>query len=141
MHALLKKNTQALKLEKKILVVDKDRALRSMLKYTLCLEHFEVEEAKECREAFAKINSGFRPDLIISGFTPPGADELAFLKAVRGVPDFRYIPVLMLVSRPDLNKQMEWRDAGATCWLVKPFTSDQLMEMVIMVLFQKKEIR
>lgn len=125
-------------MEKKVLVIDKDYALRSMLKYTLCLERFEVEEAKECREAFGKFNAGFRPDLIISGFNPPGTDEMSFLKKVRGVPEFRYIPVLMLVSGPDLNKQIEWRDAGATCWLVKPFTSDQLLEMVSIMLFQKE---
>lgn len=123
-------------IDKKVLLIDADYALRSMLMYSLTLEHFEVKEARDFKGAHRELGCGYRPDLVISGYSQPGHEEVAFFRGLRADPDLRETPILLTVSEHDLRDQSRWREAGATCWIMKPFTSGQLLEMVRLMLFR-----
>lgn len=122
---------------KTVLLVASDRAIRSMASHKLSAEDYTVFDADGTADALNKLFSFEhpKPDLIISAQDALEADLNAFIKSVRENPEFRYIPILVLAAEDMLHKQMEWKEAGATCWLTKPFTGDQLVQLVNMVIF------
>ncbi|MBI5643438.1 MAG: response regulator [Deltaproteobacteria bacterium] len=122
-------------MDKTIMVVNDNYSVRSMLAYTLVMEHYGVLAARDGIEAINKINEGLKPDLVIAELEMPGLDGVALTRMIRATPDTYNIPVLITASEFKLHKQMEWKDAGVTSWLVKPFTADQLLKTVRMVTF------
>ncbi len=120
-----------------VLLVASDRAIRSMASHKLRAEDYTVFDADGIADALDKLFSSDhpKPDLIISALDALDTDLNAFIKTVRERPEFRFIPILVLAAEDMLHKQMEWKEAGATCWLTKPFTGDQLAQIVSMVLF------
>lgn len=122
-------------MSKKVLILDSDHTVRNMVRYILSAEDYEVIEAGGAEEVFAKLNGGARPDLMVVGVNIDEQGCVALLKAVRTIPGYDHIPILMLAPERTLYKQMEWKDAGATCWIIKPFTAEQFLKMVEMVIF------
>jgi len=122
---------------KTVLLVASDRAIRSMVSHKLRAEDYTVFDANGTADALDKLFSSEypKPDIIISAQDDFETDLNAFIKCVRENPEFRFIPILMLAAEDMLHKQMEWKEAGATCWLTKPFTGDQLAQLVNMVVF------
>ncbi|MBI1910562.1 MAG: response regulator [Deltaproteobacteria bacterium] len=120
-----------------ILIVDSDHAIRSMLTYTLTTEHFSVLEARDGIEAFSRLSAGLNPDLIITGLNVHRNEGVSFIRKIRTTPDLRFTPILMLTDDHTQYRQLEWKEAGATGWITVPFTSDELLEMVKIVIFKK----
>lgn len=120
-------------------MVSNDRMLRTIIGFSLALEEFEVREASDANGAHKELGAGFIPSLVVCGCGawPEGG---AIIRQISGHSLLRRSPVLALVSREDLDRQMEWREAGATCLLATPFSSEQLLEMVGMVLFSGQGI-
>lgn len=119
-----------------MLVVAKDRCLRTMVGSFLMLNDFEVREAATSTEALRELNSGFQPDIVLSGYERPGIDEEALFRALRKLQAAERTPIVVMAGREDLERQQEWRSAGATCWIRSPFSSKGLLEMMGMVLFK-----
>jgi len=115
---------------KTILVVDDSATMRQMVCFTLTSAGFEVVEAGDGQEAVGKLNAGAKPNLVITDLNMPKMDGLAFIKAVRAMPSFKFTPVLMLTTEADENKKKEGQAAGATGWLVKPFNPDQMLKVI-----------
>ncbi|MBI5971123.1 MAG: response regulator [Deltaproteobacteria bacterium] len=122
---------------KNVLLVANDRAIRSMTSHKLRAEDYTVFDADGTADALDKLFSSeyAKPDIIITALDVIETNVNSFIKCVRGNPEFRFIPILVLAAEDMLHKQMEWKEAGATCWLTKPFTGDQLAQLVNMVLF------
>ena len=115
---------------KTILIVDNDRAVRSMASFTLSLESCVVFEAFDVLEAVQRLQEGIRPELIIAGADIAGVDFCEFIIHIRSLPQCRFAPVIVLADERLLDRRMEWKEAGAACWIVKPFTAEQLLEVV-----------
>lgn len=123
----------------RILVVSDDRMTRTIVGFSLALEDFEVKESSDANAALRELSSGFEPDLVICG-CGPWPEGAGLLKGISGLFAPRRSPVLAVVaSREDLDRQMEWKEAGAACLLATPFSSEQLLEMARMVLFENRE--
>ncbi len=120
----------------KVLVVAKDRTLRTMVSSFLTINDMAVREAATSTEALRELGSGFAPDMVLSGYERPGIDEEALFRALRKHPSFGQTPIVVMAGRDDLDKQLEWRSAGATCWIRSPFSSKGLLEIMGMVLFR-----
>ena len=61
-------------------------------------------------------------------------DGLTLIKSLRGLPNYRTIPVLMLTTESSDTMKQQGRAAGATGWLVKPFDPPKLLEVTQKVL-------
>lgn len=126
---------------KSILLIENDHTARSMVSFALKHESFVVFDAGDWGEAFVRLDGGLRPDLVITGVNMPGLEAADLVKGIRAFSACANIPILMLANDLTPHRQMEWREAGATCWITKPFTSGQLLEMVRMMVFEVNRSR
>lgn len=117
----------------KILAVDDSASMRQMVSFTLKGAGFDVTEAMDGEEAL-KIAKGEKFDLVLSDVNMPVMDGITLVKNLRGLADYKYIPILMLTTESAGDKKMEGKQAGATGWIVKPFNPDQLLKTINKVL-------
>jgi two-component system chemotaxis response regulator CheY len=64
----------------------------------------------------------------------PVMDGIQMVRELRGLADYRGVPILMLTTESHPERKQEGKAAGATGWLVKPFDPDQLLATVGRVL-------
>ncbi|CAO3434577.1 response regulator [Azospirillum doebereinerae] len=112
-----------------VLAVDDSKVMRDMVRLALNGAGFTVREAGDGVEALQRIN-GDPVDLIITDVNMPNMDGLTFVRHVRSKPGFQRTPILILTTEATDSKKAEGKAAGATGWLVKPFTPDKLLDVV-----------
>ncbi|EMA8958040.1 response regulator [Vibrio fluvialis] len=117
----------------KILAVDDSISIRQMVSHTLMDAGYEVETANDGREALTKAQST-KFDVVISDVNMPNMGGFELVKAIRGNPQYKFIPILMLTTETNMEKKQEGKLAGATGWLVKPFNPDTLLKTLKRVL-------
>lgn len=120
---------------KSILIVDDAPTMRQMVNFTLKAAGYSVEEAGDGTEALEKVKKGLNPGLVITDLNMPRMDGISLIKALRGLPEHKYTPILMLTTESLDKKKIEGKDAGATGWIVKPFTPEHLLKVIKMVGF------
>jgi two-component system chemotaxis response regulator CheY len=64
----------------------------------------------------------------------PNKDGITLIRDLRALPDYKFIPMLMLTTESGIEKKQEGKAAGATGWMVKPFNPDQLLKTLLKVL-------
>ena len=101
--------------------------------FTLKGAGYDVLEASDGAEAL-KVLKGRSVDLVISDINMPNMDGLELTRQLRSQPMFSRTPILLLTTESDPGKKAEGRAAGATGWIVKPFSQDQLLAIVGKVL-------
>jgi two-component system chemotaxis response regulator CheY len=114
---------------KKILAVDDSKTMRDMVTFTLRKAGFDVMEAADGKIALDVLR-GTKFDLIITDINMPVMDGITLIKNVRTGSDHRAVPILILTTESDETKKAAGKSAGATGWLVKPFSPDKLVELV-----------
>ena len=82
---------------KSILIIDDSASLRQVVGIALTSAGFEVTEACDGRDALAKL-TGQKVHLMLCDVNMPNMDGIAFLKAVRELPAYRFTPVIMLTT-------------------------------------------
>lgn len=116
-----------------ILTVDDSPSIRQMVALTLSQRGHQIIEAADGREALAKLSS--QPvHLVITDLNMPNMDGIELIRNARTLPQCRFIPILMLTTESQPEKKMAGKAAGATGWIVKPFTREQLGAVVDKVL-------
>ena len=118
----------------KVLVVDDSTTMVMSFKSTLTMNGFEVETANNGQMALDKLNSGTRPNLILTDINMPVMGGLELIGKVRGMPGLKFIPVLTLTTETDTAKRDAGKRAGATGWIVKPVSGDDLIKVIKKVL-------
>ncbi|HEY9619499.1 MAG TPA: response regulator [Crinalium sp.] len=68
--------------------------------------------------------------VVLLDVTMPQISGLEFCRTVRNLPQFRDLPVVMVTSRDSSFDRVQGRLAGATEYLTKPFTTEQLRDIV-----------
>ena len=116
-------------MSKRILAVDDFKTMRDMVAFTLRKAGFEVNEAEDGQKALTVLN-GSKFNLIITDLNMPNMDGITLIKNVRTSPQHRGVPILILTTEGDSTKKAEGKAAGATGWLVKPFSPEKLVELV-----------
>lgn len=119
---------------KMIFVVDDSVTMVMSLKSTLTLNGFQSESALNGREALDKLQAGFKPDLIVTDINMPVMGGLELVRNVRVMPGLKFIPILALTTESALGKKSEGKLAGATGWLVKPVSGNDLVATIRKVL-------
>lgn len=116
-----------------ILTVDDTSTMRQMISFTLSSVGHEVTQASDGQEALT-IAQGRKFDLVICDVNMPNMDGIALVKSLRGLPEYKFTPILMLTTESQESKRQEGKSAGATGWIVKPFNPEQLINIVHKVL-------
>ena len=117
-----------------ILVVDDSATMVMSLKATLSMSGFLVETASHGPAALDKLKSGTKPNLIITDINMPVMGGMELIGKVRALPGFRFIPILTLTTESEASKRDEGKRLGATGWLVKPVSGDDLVKVIKKVL-------
>lgn len=117
-----------------ILVVDDSVTMVMSLKTTLTMNGFLVETANHGQAALDKLKSGIKPNLILTDVNMPVMGGLELIGKVRALPGFRFIPILTLTTESEASKRDEGKRQGATGWLVKPVSGEDLIKVIKKVL-------
>ena len=115
----------------KILVVDDDDEIRSLLQVVLTREGFDVQLAKDAAAARRILASKNAVDLIILDIMMPGEDGLTFCQRLRETQD---IPILMVSARSLSVDRSIGLETGADDYLPKPFERRELVARVRAIL-------
>jgi two-component system, chemotaxis family, chemotaxis protein CheY len=118
----------------KVLVVDDSVTMVLSLKTTLKMNGYEVETAGNGREALDKLKAGLKPNLILTDINMPEMGGLELIRNVRAINEFRFTPILTLTTESEASKRNEGKLAGATGWLVKPVSGNDLVAVMKKVL-------
>ncbi|AJQ96331.1 response regulator [Gynuella sunshinyii] len=117
----------------KILAVDDSASMRQMVAFTLKGAGFDVVEAQDGKQALSAAQ-GQKFDLVLSDVNMPVMGGIELVSKLRELPNYKFIPILMLTTESAGDKKMEGKKAGATGWIVKPFNPDQLLATIRKVL-------
>lgn len=111
----------------KILVVEDERAIADFLDRGLAAEGYAVECVYDGIEGERRAVSG-GVDLVILDVMLPGRDGLAVLEAIRhAVPG---LPVILLTARGEVEDKVAGLDGGATDYVTKPFSFEELASRI-----------
>lgn len=117
----------------KILAVDDSASMRQMVAFTLKGAGYDVVEASDGMDALQKAKTG-KVDLVLTDVNMPNMDGITLIKELRAMPNYKFTPILTLTTESGMDKKGEGRTAGATGWLVKPFSPDKLLATIKKVL-------
>ena len=117
----------------RILVVDDSASMRQMVAFALSSAGFSVDEAEDGQVALGRAQ-GQKFNAVVTDVNMPNMDGISLIRALRGLPDYKFTPMLMLTTESAADKKSEGKAAGATGWLVKPFDPEQLLATVRKVL-------
>ncbi len=107
-----------------ILTVDDSASVRQMVKFTLSDAGYTVIEAVDGRDALAKLANPV--NLVITDLNMPNLDGIGLIRSVRANPACKGIPIIMLTTESQESRKQEGKAAGATGWIVKPFTQQMV---------------
>jgi CheY-like chemotaxis protein len=111
-----------------ILTVD-DCAITQKLIAHVLGSNYRVLVASNAREALEEIYK--EPiDLLLLDVSMPEIDGLELCRALRQLPQFDRLPIIMLTARNKAFDKVIGKMAGATEYLTKPFEAEQLCQMV-----------
>lgn len=113
---------------KTILTVDDSASVRQMVKFTLSGAGYSVIEAVDGQDALVKLEAPVH--LVITDLNMPNLDGIGLIRKVRATPACKGIPIIMLTTESQEARKQEGKAAGATGWIVKPFTTQQLLAVV-----------
>ncbi|RAU22264.1 response regulator [Paramagnetospirillum kuznetsovii] len=116
-----------------VLAVDDSKTMRDMVSFTLRGAGYTVVEADNGVTALKALQAAAKVDVIITDVNMPEMDGITLVRKIRAQPQHAGTPVLILTTESDQSKKDEGRSAGATGWIVKPFSPDKLLQIVAKV--------
>jgi two-component system phosphate regulon response regulator PhoB len=114
----------------RILVVDDEESVRTLLRRMLTIEGYAVEEAADGPTALERV-ADFGPHLILLDIMMPGQDGLDVLEGVRRT---SAVPVILLTAKSEEADRVLGFRFGADDYVVKPFSTAELTARIAAVL-------
>ena len=111
---------------RKILVVDDDATVRTMVRDVLEAEGYDVQLAEDGFAALRRIDAD-RPDCVVLDIMMPGLDGHGVLARIRGGDGSRALPVVMLTAAADDAQAWQAWSGGVDYFLAKPFDPSELL--------------
>ena len=118
---------------KKILAVDDSASMRQMVLFTLQGAGYEVIQACDGVEALDMARKA-TVDLVLTDVHMPRMDGISLVRELRSLPNYKFVPMLILTTESSKEKKADGKSAGATGWIVKPFNPPQLLATVARVI-------
>jgi two-component system chemotaxis response regulator CheY len=117
-----------------VLVVDDSVTMALSLKTNLIMHGFQVQTASNGQAALDLLQSGLKPNLILTDINMPIMGGIELIGKVRALPGLKFLPILTLTTESEAGKRNEGKRVGATGWLVKPIAGDDLIAVIRKVL-------
>lgn len=112
----------------KILVVDDFSTMRRIVRNLLKeLGFTNVDEAEDGAVALQKLQTGGF-EFVVTDWNMPNMDGLTLLQSIRSTPQLKHLPVLMITAEAKKENIIAAAQAGASGYIVKPFTAAVLSE-------------
>jgi two-component system chemotaxis response regulator CheY len=112
----------------RILVVDDFSTMRRIVRNLLKdLGYTNVDEAEDGAVALQKLNGGGF-EFVVTDWNMPNMDGLTLLQTIRSTPALQHLPVMMITAEAKKENIIAAAQAGASGYIVKPFTSSTLAE-------------
>lgn len=120
-------------MSKRILVADDSRTVLRILRLSLEKSAYEICAVENGLDAFNLFKE--EPfDLLLTDLNMPGLDGIELIKKIRYELRDQTTPIIMLTTESQEAMKNAGRDAGANGWIVKPFKSVQLLNLLHKVL-------
>jgi two-component system chemotaxis response regulator CheY len=116
---------------KKILIADDSASMRKMIAFTLSEAGHTIIESVDGQDALAKLTADV--NAVITDLNMPNMNGIDLIKNIRAGKVNRFVPIIMLTTESEAIKKVQGRNAGATAWIVKPFTPPNLLETITKV--------
>jgi len=123
--------------EVKVIVVDDEENLRSLVKNLLEGEGFMVITCKDTDEGYERMLKS-KPDLAIVDINMPTIGGIEFCRTIRQTPVLKNIPIIMLTVESTETNKVIGLDSGADDYLTKPFSNRELVARVKALLRRSK---
>ncbi|MGN1275872.1 MAG: response regulator [Floccifex sp.] len=113
-----------------ILVVEDDASVRNLMVTTLKLHDYKYEVAQTGKEALLEVTSHC-PDIILLDLGLPDIDGCEFISTIR---TFSSVPIIVISARSEDSDKIDALDRGADDYLTKPFSVDELLARIRVVI-------
>ncbi len=117
----------------RILIVEDEAAIRSMLRYAFEIAGYDVIEAADTKQATKCLKLAL-PDLIILDWMLPCQSGVAFIQHIRTDMHWQNIPIIMLTAKAEEEDKIAALDAGADDYVVKPFSPPEVLARIKAIL-------
>jgi two-component system phosphate regulon response regulator PhoB len=117
----------------RVLVVEDEEALATLLDYNLKREDFDVALAADGEEALVKADE-FAPDIVVLDWMLPKTSGIEVCRRLRADPKTRNVPVIMLTARSEEADRIRGLETGADDYITKPFSTNELIARIRAVL-------
>lgn len=118
---------------KTILIVDDEVYMLRLLEATFRKGRYRTIQVRNGQDALTAAERD-RPDLIVMDVMMPGLDGLSAVHQLRQTDATARIPVIVLSSKGHALTKVEAETAGASLFLTKPFSPNQLLAEVQKIL-------
>lgn len=120
-------------IETKVLIVEDEIAIVTMLRYNLEREGFKVYSTGDGDEAIGLVKA-HTPDIIILDWMLPNMSGIDICAGLRRQEETKTVPIIMLSARGEESDRIRGLDAGADDYMVKPFSPSELIARIRAVL-------
>ena len=116
-----------------VLVMEDEDALATLLSYNLEKEGYRVVVASDGEEGMLQIEERL-PDLVLLDWMLPKLSGIEVCRRIRGKPETRNMPIIMLTARGEESDRIRGLDTGADDYMTKPFSMVELNARIRAVL-------
>jgi len=116
-------------MSKNILIVDDSTSMRQLVSFTVEDAGFSAVQALDGVDGLSKAEAN-KMDMVITDLNMPNMDGIEFIRNLRANPSYKFTPIIMLTTESQESKKREGKEAGASGWIVKPFTPEQLVGVI-----------
>lgn len=117
-------------MKKTVLIVDDSCVVRQQVTIALKAAGFAILQAVDGMDGLAALENNQGIDMVICDINMPNMNGLDMLDQVKGHPKHKALPVVMLTTEGQASMVKRAKEAGAVGWIVKPFKSPQLVQVV-----------
>ncbi len=125
-------------MSQKVLVVDDEQSIVTLLQYNLKQSGFEVVTAYDGEEGLEKIFSE-KPDIVVLDLMLPKMDGVEVCKSVRN--EKNQVPILMLTAKDDEFDKVLGLELGADDYMTKPFSPREVIARIKAILRRTNTIK
>ncbi|OHD14221.1 MAG: DNA-binding response regulator [Spirochaetes bacterium GWB1_48_6] len=117
----------------KVLVVEDDPDIRELISFNLVREGFEIHPASTGDKGLA-LALALEPDVILLDVMLPGIDGFEVCRRLKGKPETKHIPIIMITARSEDADIIAGLEIGADDYITKPFSPKVLSARIRTIL-------